>query len=83
MYEVDLVLSGHEHVYQRMEPRGGVTYVVAGSGGGDLRGAVPSPRLVAAAYGYSYLRAVADPQEMTVEAMSVFDVVLDTFILTK
>ncbi len=30
---VDLVLSGHDHNYQRFDERGGVTYVVTGGGG--------------------------------------------------
>ena len=32
-YGVDLVVSGHSHVYQRGR-RSGVTYVIAGGGGG-------------------------------------------------
>ena len=32
-YGVQLVLSGHDHDYQRSEPIGGVTYVVSGAGG--------------------------------------------------
>lgn len=32
-YGVQLVLSGHEHDYQRSDPIGGVTYVVSGAGG--------------------------------------------------
>ena len=28
-----MVLSGHDHDYQRSEPIGGVTYVVSGAGG--------------------------------------------------
>lgn len=32
-YGVQLVLSGHEHDYQRSTPIGGVTYVISGAGG--------------------------------------------------
>jgi hypothetical protein len=43
-YGVQVALSGHEHVYERLKPQKGITYFVAGSGGqlrrGDLR---PSP----------------------------------------
>jgi hypothetical protein len=35
-YGVDLVLSGHDHNYQRFAPRHGVTYVVHGGGGQEL-----------------------------------------------
>jgi 3',5'-cyclic AMP phosphodiesterase CpdA len=41
-YGVQVVLSGHEHVYERLKPQKGITYFVAGSGGqlrkGDLDG---------------------------------------------
>lgn len=33
-YGVDLVLSGHDHDYQRSEPINGVTYIVSGAGSG-------------------------------------------------
>lgn len=36
-YHVDLVLSGHEHDYERFEPMGGVVYVVSGGGGRGTR----------------------------------------------
>ena len=31
-FDVDLVLSGHDHHYERVHPRNGVTYVVSGGG---------------------------------------------------
>ncbi len=36
-YGVQLVLSGHDHDYQRSVPLGGVTYVVSGAGAGTRR----------------------------------------------
>ena len=33
---VDLVLSGHDHAYERLQPGSGPTYVVCGTGGGRL-----------------------------------------------
>lgn len=40
-HEVDVVFSGHEHLYERMSPQAGVMYFVAGAAGavraGDLR----------------------------------------------
>lgn len=36
-HHVDLVLSGHEHDYQRFLPHNGVTYIVSGGGGRDTR----------------------------------------------
>ena len=43
-YGVQVVLSGHEHVYERIKPQKGITYFVAGSGGQLRRGdLLPSP----------------------------------------
>jgi hypothetical protein len=40
-YGVDVVYSGHDHVYERIKPQKGITYFVSGAGGqlrrGDLR----------------------------------------------
>ena len=39
---VDVVLSGHDHHYERFRPQKGITYFVAGSGGKLRRGNQPS-----------------------------------------
>jgi predicted phosphodiesterase len=40
-YRVDLVFSGHDHIYERLEPQQGISYFVVGAGGrlgkGDTR----------------------------------------------
>jgi hypothetical protein len=36
-HEVDLVLSGHDHNYERIEPQDGVSYIVTGGGGKGTR----------------------------------------------
>ena len=43
-YNVDVVLNGHEHVYERVKPQQGITYFVLGNSG-ELRphNLVPSP----------------------------------------
>jgi 3',5'-cyclic AMP phosphodiesterase CpdA len=62
---VDLVLSGHDHNYQRFAPRRGVTYVVHGGGGARLYGLERCPRsyprrvVGRKAHGWLYLRARA------------------------
>ena len=35
--DVDVVLSGHDHDYERTKPQNGVTYIVSGGGGAELR----------------------------------------------
>jgi predicted phosphodiesterase len=51
---VDVVFSGHEHIYQRAEPQSGILYFITG-GAGSLRegDAAPSP-LIARAYDRDY-----------------------------
>jgi predicted phosphodiesterase len=35
-FDVDLVLNGHDHDYERIQPINGVLYIVSGGGGGPL-----------------------------------------------
>jgi predicted phosphodiesterase len=46
---VDVVFSGHDHVYERIKPQKGISYFVAGSGGELRRGDV-HPSAMTAAY---------------------------------
>lgn len=36
-YGVDVVFSGHDHVYERLTPQEGIVYFVTGAGGQDVR----------------------------------------------
>jgi hypothetical protein len=73
-YGVDLVLSGHSHLYERFRPIGPTggkptVYVVAGGGGGITYPASPSPVLEANYSGLHYclFSAEGDKLEMTVK----------------
>jgi len=48
-YGVNVVLSGHDHVYERFAPQKGITYFVSGSGGQLARGDV-KPSAASAAH---------------------------------
>jgi hypothetical protein len=39
---VDVVFSGHDHIYERLHPQKGITYFVAGAGGQSERSIVPT-----------------------------------------
>jgi 3',5'-cyclic AMP phosphodiesterase CpdA len=39
---VDVVFSGHDHIYERLHPQKGITYFVAGAGGQSERGIEPT-----------------------------------------
>ena len=49
-YGVDVVFSGHDHVYERLKPQKGITYFVSGSGGELRKGDVQPSGLTAAYY---------------------------------
>jgi len=80
-YHVDLVLSGHEHTYQRMKPRNGVTYIVVGSGGADVRGFKPSEDIAFGAGRYCFVRGTADAQSLIIEGIGLKDDVFDSVTL--
>jgi 3',5'-cyclic AMP phosphodiesterase CpdA len=48
-YGVNVVFSGHDHVYERLKPQKGITYFVSGSGG-ELRKGDVRPSAMTAAY---------------------------------
>jgi 3',5'-cyclic AMP phosphodiesterase CpdA len=47
---VDVVMSGHDHVYERIKPQKGITYFVIGSGGQLRRGGLSPSELTAAGF---------------------------------
>jgi predicted MPP superfamily phosphohydrolase len=49
-YRVNVVFSGHDHIYERLKPQKGITYFVSGSGGQLRRGDVRPSGLTAAYY---------------------------------
>lgn len=84
-HDVDLVLNGHDHNYQRHE-RSGVTYVVTGGGGAGLYAIEDCPEgtdppLVANDTDHHFLVMSIGTQSLDVEARSVEGVVLDSFTI--
>lgn len=49
-YGVDVVFSGHEHVYERIKPQKGITYFVAGSSGQLRKGGLTPSAITAAGF---------------------------------
>ncbi|PWU12035.1 MAG: hypothetical protein C5B51_01445 [Terriglobia bacterium] len=75
---VQLVLTGHEHTYQRSKPMRagtpvtagpGTTYITTGGGGGELHPVVPMDFLAYEKSDYHYLRVEADGSRITVHAI--------------
>ena len=84
-YGVDLVLSGHDHNYQRFGPRRAVTYVVHGGGGRRLYtlercpAGYPRRRRALEVRGWVYLRA--DERSLRVRAIGPAGYVRDAFTI--
>jgi hypothetical protein len=85
-YGLQLVLSGHDHNYQRFAARNGVTYVVHGGGGGGvyrLRRCPSSyPRRVRALHQYGFLYVSAGSDQLDVSAVDIGGRVADQFRLS-
>jgi predicted phosphodiesterase len=47
---VQVVFSGHEHIYERLRPQKGITYFISGSGGQLRKGDVHSSAMTGAAF---------------------------------
>ncbi|HXE73163.1 MAG TPA: metallophosphoesterase, partial [Candidatus Nitrosotenuis sp.] len=80
---VQLVLSGHDHIYQRSRPIEGVTYVVTGGGGASLYSVGPAEWSVAAASRHHYLRLEAGPSSLKGEAVDAAGQTFDRFELSR
>lgn len=63
-YGVDLVLTGHDHNYQRIGPINGVTYIVTGGGGGPLYRVRENPLLKSYKVVYHYIVFEVDGQKI-------------------
>ncbi len=85
-YGVQLVLSGHDHNYQRFAPRRGVTYVVHGGGSGYFYGLAPScprgyPRRMRARRVWGFLYVVVRGERLDGYAVNMSGRRWDSFTL--
>ena len=87
-HEVDLVLTGHDHNYQRFEPQDETTYVVTGGGGYALYGlgecASGTPDVVVANdQVHHFLHIQGDASRVSVRAIDPDGNQIDAFELTR
>ncbi|MFP2898471.1 discoidin domain-containing protein [Corallococcus sp. 4LFB] len=95
-YGVDLVLTGHDHDYERSKPmygdnvasstQRGIPYLVVGSGGATLRAfatSQPSWTAVRDAAAYGFLDVVVDGGTLTARLITSSNTVRDTLVLKK
>lgn len=85
-YKVDAAFSGHDHVYERLNPQKGVQYFVAGSGGAIRKGNLKdNSKYTAAGYDEAcvFLIASVTRTQFRIEAISSKGATVDTFTMTK
>ncbi len=80
---VNLVISGHEHNYERLGPLGGVHYVITGGGGTSLR---PQHRpghafTVLFAEKYHFLSIKVSHDSLSIEAINNYGETIDTLVI--
>jgi Icc-related predicted phosphoesterase len=82
-YQVDLVLNGHNHNYQRSIVNG-ITYIVTGGAGGELN-YIESPDPDTEAYynGHHLVQFAVEGDTLTGRALTVDGGVVDTFQLSS
>ena len=84
-YGIDVVFSGHDHVYERLKPQKGITYFVSGSGGQLRRGDVRPSGLTAAYFDQdqSFMLVEVTGDEMFFEAVSRSGATVDSGVIHR
>jgi len=85
-YNVSVVLTGHDHFYERVKPQKDITYFVVGSGGQLRKGNIDrSSGITAAGFDtdLTFLAAEIDADQMYFNAISRQGTVVDSGVLTR
>ena len=85
-YGVSVVLTGHDHFYERIKPQNGIVYFVVG-GGGKLREGNIDPRSKLTARGFdddlSFMAAEISGDEMFFNAISRQGAIIDSGVIQR
>lgn len=84
-YGVDVVFSGHEHIYERLKPQKGIVYFVVGSSGQLRKGGVTPTAATAASFAddQAFLIASLDGPDLTFQAISRTGAVVDSGVIRQ
>jgi predicted phosphodiesterase len=84
-YDVNVVFSGHDHIYERIKPQKGITYFVAGSAGQLRKGDLHPSDLTAAAFDQDQAFVIVDiaGDEMRFDAISRTGQVVDSGVIHR
>ena len=82
-YGVDVVFSGHEHIYERIRQQKGISYFIVGSSGQLRKGGVTPSAITAASFADDrvFLVATITGAEMTFQAISRTGAIVDSGVL--
>ncbi|MCG3220206.1 MAG: metallophosphoesterase [Candidatus Heimdallarchaeota archaeon] len=84
-YEIDLVLTGHEHAYERLY-KNNVTYIISGGAGANLYDAIPAYRIDESIYvesTYNFLFLDVYDKQLDVRGFRPDYSLIDQFISNK
>ena len=84
-YGIDVVLSGHEHIYERIKPQKGITYFIVGSSGQLRRGGLTASAQTAAGFDQdqAFLLAAIDGDELSFQAISRTGRAVDSGVIRR
>jgi hypothetical protein len=80
---VDVVFSGHEHLYERVRPQGGIRYFVSGGGGRTLYDVRPGDFDEVAVSAYHFMVVSLAGDRMFFETVTSDDRLLDCGVLWR
>jgi hypothetical protein len=84
-FDVNVVFSGHDHVYERLAPQKGVYYFVVGSGGQLRKGDVRRSPMTLAAFDQdqAFLLAQVAGDQLAFEAIARSGAVVDSGVIQR
>ena len=84
-YNVSVVLTGHDHFYERVKPQQGIVYFVVGSGGKLRRGNISRSTLTAKGFDtdYAFMVAEISGDQMFFNAIARSGQVIDSGMITR
>ena len=84
-YGVNVVFSGHDHIYERLKPQKGITYFVCGSGGKLRRGDLAPSDMTAAGFDrdQTFMLVEVEQDELLFETISRTGMTVDSGVIRR
>jgi 3',5'-cyclic AMP phosphodiesterase CpdA len=84
-YKVDVVLSGHDHTYERIKPQKGIQYFVVGSSGSLRKGDLRKGDLTAAGFDqdFTFFLAEIDGDDFYFQAVTRTGLTVDAGVIHR